>query len=57
MIIWQKYGKSTYEIGDLLFCPHSKVTYWKKRYSSKGFSDLRTADRSGMHGSIDPVIT
>ncbi len=56
MIIWLKSGKSTYEIGDLLFCPHSKVAYWKKRYRSKGFSGLRTADRSGRPGSIDPVI-
>lgn len=56
MITWLKVGKSTYEIGDLLFCPHSKVAYWKKRYSSKGFSGLRTADRSGRPGSIDPAI-
>ena len=56
MMIWLKSGKSTYEIGDLLFCPHSKVVYWKKRFSSKGLEGLRTADRPGRPGSIDPII-
>ncbi len=53
MIIWLKSGKSTYEIGNLLFCPHSKVAYWKKRFNSGGLEGLRTAERPGRPGSID----
>ena len=53
MIIWLKSGKSTYEIGDLLFCPHSRVAYWKKRFNSGGLEGLRTAERPGRLGSID----
>ena len=53
MIIWLKSGKSTYEIGDLLFCPHSKVVYWKKRFESGGIDGLKTLGRSGRPGSID----
>ena len=53
MIIWLKSGKSTYEVGDLLFCPHSKVAYWKKRFNGGGLEGLRTAERPGRPGSID----
>ena len=53
MIIWLKSGKSTYEIGDLLFCPHSKVVYWKKRFESGGIDGLKTLGRSGRPGSIN----
>ncbi len=53
MIIWLKSGKSTYEIGDLLFCPHSKVAYWKKRFNSGGLEGLRTTERPGRPGSIN----
>ena len=52
MIIWLKSGKSTYEIGDLLFCPHSRVAYWKKRFNSGGLESLRTAERPGRPGPI-----
>ena len=47
MIVWLKSGKSTYEVGDLLFCPHSKVVYWKKRFESGGIDGLKTLKRSG----------
>lgn len=32
---WVKFkeGKTTYEVADLLPCPQSKVTYWKKNMS------------------------
>ena len=53
MIVWLKSGKSTYEVGDLLFCPHSKVVYWKKRFESGGIDGLKTLKRSGRPGSID----
>ena len=53
MIIWLKSGKSTYEVGDLLFCPHSKVAYWKKRFNGGDLEGLRTAERPGRPGSID----
>ncbi len=53
MIVWLKSGKSTYEVGDLLFCPHSKVVYWKKRFESGGINGLKTLRRSGRPGSID----
>jgi transposase len=47
IIIWLKSGKSSYDIGSLLFCPHSKVMYWKKRYEESGVDSLRTVDRPG----------
>lgn len=53
MIVWLKSGKPTYEIGDLLFCPHSKVVNWKKRFNGGGLEGLRTAERPGRQGSID----
>lgn len=53
MIIWLKSGKSTYEVGDLLFCPHSKVVYWKKRFESSGIDGLKTMEKPGKPRSID----
>ena len=53
MIIWLKSIKSTYKIGDLLFCSHSRVVYWKKRFNSGGLEGLRTAEIPRRPGSID----
>ena len=53
MIVWLKSGKSTYEVGDLLFCPHSKVVYWKKRFESGGIDGLKTMEKPGKPRSID----
>ncbi len=53
IIIWLNSGKSSYEVGGLLFCPHSKVMYWKKRYEESGVNGLRTAERPGRPRSIN----
>ena len=47
MIIWLEEGKTTYEVGELLNCPQSKVAYWKKRFEEEGLVGLRTRERSG----------
>ena len=47
MIIWLKEGKTTYEVGELLNCPQSKVAYWKKRFEEEGLAGLRTRERPG----------
>ncbi len=47
MIIWLEKGKTSYEIGDLLGCPQSKVMYWKDRFKKQGMDGLRTRPRSG----------
>ena len=53
MIIWLKSGTSSYEIGERLFCPQSKVIYWKKRYAEHGIDGLRTVQKSGRPSSMD----
>ena len=55
MIIWLKSGISSYEIGERLFCPQSKVIYWKKRYAEHGIDGLRTVQKSGRSSSMDEV--
>ena len=55
MIIWPKSGISSYEIGERLFCPQSKVIYWKKRYAEHGIDGLRTVQKSGRSSSMDEV--
>lgn len=55
MILWLKSGKSSYEVGGLLFCPHSKVMYWKKRYDEEGVEGLRTIKRPGRPREIDAI--
>ncbi|MDA8055953.1 MAG: winged helix-turn-helix domain-containing protein [Thermoplasmatales archaeon] len=47
MIIWLKSGDSSYEVAKRLFCPQSKVMYWKKRYEETGIEGLNTVSRSG----------
>lgn len=47
MVIWLAEGRSSYEIGKLLFCQHSKVLYWKYRFEEEGISGLRDKPRSG----------
>ena len=32
MIILLKSGESSYDVAKRLFCPQSKVMYWKKRF-------------------------
>lgn len=55
MIIWLKSGTSSYEIGERLFCPQSKVIYWKKRYAEHGIEGLRTVQKSGRPSSLDQI--
>jgi transposase len=55
MILWLRSGKSSYEIGDLLFCPHSRVIYWKKRYDEEGIKGLKTIKRPGRPREIDAI--
>ena len=47
MIIWLAKGKTSYEVGELLDCPQSKVMYWKGRFEQEGADGLRTRPRSG----------
>ena len=53
MIIWFNSRKSIYEIGNLLFCSHSKVAYWKNRFNSGGIESLTAVERPGRPRSID----
>lgn len=53
MIIWLKSGISSYEIGERLFCPQSKVMYWKKRFEESGIDGLRTIEKLGRPKLID----
>jgi transposase len=55
MIIWLKSGISSYKIGERLFCPQSKVIYWKKRYAEHGMDGLRTVQKSGRPTQMDEV--
>ena len=55
MILWLKSGKSSYEVGKLLFCPHSKVMYWKRRYEESEVEGLRTMEIPGRPRSIDSI--
>ena len=55
MVIWLKSGISSYEIGERLFCPQSKVIYWKRRYAEHGIDGLRTVQKSGRPSSMDEV--
>ena len=52
MVIWSIEGCTSYEIGDRLNCPHSKVIYWLKRYKEEGIDGLRTRPRSGKPPKI-----
>jgi transposase len=47
MIVWLKSGESSYEVAERLFCPQSKVMYWKKRFEEMGIEGLNTVARSG----------
>ena len=52
MVIWIKDGVSSYEIGNRLRCPHSKVLYWKYRFDEEGISGLKTRPRSGKPSKL-----
>ncbi len=47
MIVWLKMGESSYEVAERLFCPWSKVMYWKKRYVNMCTDGLKTEAKSG----------
>ncbi len=47
MVLWLGEGESSYDVGRRLFCPHSKVLYWKKRFEKEGIAGLRDKPRSG----------
>ena len=53
MIMWLESGISSYEVGERLFCPQSKVMYWKRRYKEYGMDGLRTIEKPGRPKSID----
>ena len=53
MILWLKSGVSSYEVGERLFCPQSKVIYWKKRYQASGIDGLRSMQKSGRPNLMD----
>jgi transposase len=52
MVIWSREGCSSYEIGERLNCPHSKVLYWVKRFGNEGFEGLETRGRPGKPSSL-----
>ena len=52
MVIWIKEGESSYEIGNRLRCPHSKVLYWKYRFEKEGISGLKTRSRPGKPSKL-----
>ena len=39
-----------------MFCPQSKIIYWKKRYEESCIDGLRTMQRSGIPGSLDLLL-
>lgn len=47
MVLWLGEGESSYDVGRRLFCPHSKVLYWKERFEKDGIAGLRDKPRSG----------
>ncbi len=48
IVMWLKRGKTTYEVGDLLGCPQSRVVYWKRRFEEEGLEGLKTRPRPGQ---------
>jgi len=52
MVIWMKEGISSYEVGNRLRCPHSKVLYWKYRFDKEGISGLKTRPRPGKPSKL-----
>lgn len=56
IVIWLKKGKTTYEVGELLGCPQSKVVYWKLRFEKEGLEGLRTRPRSGRPSKLPDEI-
>ena len=56
MIIWLKSGKSSYDVAERLFCPQSKVMYWKKRFEESGIGSLKTETKSGRPSLMNENI-
>lgn len=56
MILWLKSGLSSYEVAKRLFCPQSKVMYWKKRFDESGLDGLKTIPKQGRPPSIEKRI-
>jgi putative transposase len=52
MVIWSAEGRTSYEIGDRLNCPHTKVLYWLNRYRAEGIDGLKTRKRSGKPSKL-----
>lgn len=52
MVIWMKEGISSYEVGNRLRCPHSKVLYWTYRFNKEGVSGLKTRSRPGKPSEL-----
>lgn len=52
MVIWMKEGVSSYEVGNRLKCPHSKVLYWKCRFEGEGLLGLKTRNRPGKPSKL-----
>jgi transposase len=52
MVIWSTEGCTSYEIGDRLNCPHSKILYWLNRYRAEGLDGLKTRPRSGKPSKL-----
>lgn len=40
-------GKTSYEVGAIMKCPHSKVLYWKYRFKQGGMEGLKTRKQTG----------
>jgi|SRR3989338_3217564 len=47
MVLYTFKGETVREIEERMQCPHSLVTYWKKRYEKEGLFGLKTKPRSG----------
>ena len=52
MVLYAFKGETVREVEERMQCPHSLVTYWKKRYSSEGLAGLKTRPRSGKPALI-----
>ena len=56
MIIRLKSEESSYDVAKRLFCPQSKVMYWKKRFEETGMGGLKTETKSGRPSLMNENI-
>lgn len=47
MVLYVLQEETVREVEKRMQCPHSLVTYWKKRYESEGLAGLKTRRKSG----------